>query len=371
MLRPLFRLAVALVLALTAAVTLHPGPATAAVVSGGTGRISDIPVAFAVHNTNTSAVPCPSDGNAYTVRGHLVGPATAPAGPGSRTAVLYLHGLDAGEWFWNFSGSAGYNHAREMAKLGYTSVVIDRIGYGGAQPVGVLSCLGAQADVAHQIIGLLRSGSYNAGGGSAPRFDKIVLAGHSIGGAIAQVEAYSYRDIDGLAVLLWADNAPTRDALAKFLTAGQVCLTGGQKAEPTGAPAYAYFAPNTQSFKSDLFQDAKPEVLDAAASLQNRNPCGDLASVLGAIGTDQVKLADVTVPVLLVYGDHDTVFDVATATRGPLAQRNLYRGNNDVSEVTLYDTGHFMTMERSAPQFRSALASWLCGHGFGDARCGR
>jgi pimeloyl-ACP methyl ester carboxylesterase len=192
-----------------------------------------------------------------------------------------------------------------------------------------------------------------------------VLAGHSIGGAIAQVEAYSYKDVDALAVLLWADNASTRDAQGKFLEAGRVCLGGGEAARPGGPGGYAFFAPTPQSFKTDLFHDADPAVLAAAAPLQNRNPCGDMASVLQTLAVDEFRVGEIAVPVLLVYGDADTVFSAPEATQGLSAQHNLYRGTKDVTEVLLKDTGHFMTLERSAPSFRQSLGPWLDHHGLG------
>jgi pimeloyl-ACP methyl ester carboxylesterase len=326
------------------------------------GGVENVPVAFEVSTSNTSGVPCPSGSATFKVAGHLVAPAGTLDASGPRAVTLYLHGLDGGEWFWNFQAVPGYDHAGEMARLGHTSVVIDRIGYGGAQPPGTASCVGSQADVAHQIIGKLRSGAYTAQGRDPVGFDKIVLAGHSIGGAIAQIEAYSYQDVDALAVLLWADNASTRDAQAKFFDAGRVCLGGGQEARAGGPGGYAYFAPNPGSFKADLFHDADPAVLDAAAPLQNRNPCGDIASVLQTLFVDQFRVGEISVPVLLVYGDKDKVFSAPEATGGLSAQRNLYRGTNDVTEVLLKDTGHFMTLEQSAPRFRASLSTWLCDH---------
>lgn len=342
-------------LAVLTALAARPVPAAPA------DPVDRLPVRFAVTTSNTSAVPCPSGDATLTVAGQLVAPAGALAAR-PLIVTLYLHGLDAGEWFWNFDRRPGYDHAGEMARLGHVSVVIDRVGYGDAPPPGTASCVGSQADVAHQIIGQLRSGHYEAGGGPGPAVDKIVLAGHSIGGAIAQVEAYSYKDVDALAVLLWADNASTQDAQAKFFHAGRVCLGGGEAARPGGPGGYAYFAPTPQSFKSDLFHDADPAVLDAAAPLQHRNPCGDIASVLGAITVDEVRVGEISTPVLLVYGDHDTVFSVRDATEGPGAQQHLYRGTNDVTVVVLKDTGHFMTLERRAPAFRRALSGWLCAH---------
>src|SRR5688500_6231332 len=80
--------------------------------------IADIPVSFKVVNSNTSGVPCASDGRTYTVRGHLTGPSSALAGPHASLVTVYLTGWEAGEWNWRFRDVAGYDHPAELARLG-------------------------------------------------------------------------------------------------------------------------------------------------------------------------------------------------------------------------------------------------------------
>src|SRR5437870_883718 len=129
--------------------------------------VIDVPVSFAVADTNTSQAPCVSDGAKYTVRGHLTGPRSALRGDRRRAVTLYLYGFEGGEWNWHLRDVPGYDHAAEMAKLGHVSVTIDQVGYGASgRPVdGNLTCVGAQADIAHQIVQQLRSGAYALGDG--------------------------------------------------------------------------------------------------------------------------------------------------------------------------------------------------------------
>src|SRR5919198_3710711 len=127
--------------------------------------IVDVPVSFQVQNTNTSRDPCPSDGKSYVVRGHLTGPRAAVLDPGPRAVTLYHEGFDSGEWNWRFRVVPGYDYAAEMARLGYSSVTVDQVGYGASgHPQGNDTCIGAQADIAHQIIGQLGGASYSAQG---------------------------------------------------------------------------------------------------------------------------------------------------------------------------------------------------------------
>jgi|SRR5947209_2049146 len=167
--------------ALLAAATLMQ-PAASARAAG----VVDLPVSFAVQNTNTSAVPCPSDGRAYTVRGHLTAPASAFAAPGA--VAVYLTGLETGEWNWRLTAVPGYDWPVEMARAGETSLTLDLLGYGqSGHPPGYASCYGSQADVVHQVVADLRAGRYRAPTATPPRFDRVVLVGHDVGGAFAAI----------------------------------------------------------------------------------------------------------------------------------------------------------------------------------------
>src|SRR4029453_3542073 len=109
------------------------------------------PVTFEVSNVNRSILPCASDGAAYEVKGHLIGPASE-VGPGATSArlaaTLYLHDFSSGEFFWSFGAVPRYDYAAALARAGHVSVVVDRLGYGASgHPEGDQTCLGAQADV--------------------------------------------------------------------------------------------------------------------------------------------------------------------------------------------------------------------------------
>jgi pimeloyl-ACP methyl ester carboxylesterase len=313
-------------------------------------------VSFQVHNTNRSMVPCQSDGAAYTIVGHLVGPEARPGDDDTaRAVVLDLHGLGFGEFFWSFDAVAGYNWANSLAARGVASVVIDRIGYGGSgHPPGTQSCIGAQADVAHQIVQELRSGTYALESGDAPRFVRVALAGHSAGGAITQIEAYSFRDVDGVMVLSFSDLVGSLRTYTALAQAVVVCVGGGNP------PGHAPFGQSDADFQALMFHDADPKVVAAVTAIRNPEPCGDDTSLLAAIATDVREVPTIPVPALLLIGENDAVFPPPALE----SQRRLFAGSHDVTAVTIPDTGHAVTVERSAGVTRDAVISWLCGHAF-------
>lgn len=316
------------------------------------------PVVFSVRNLNRTAVSCSTDGAAYQIRGLIVGPAGSLDRPGG-AATLYLHGLGFGVFFWDLSAVPGYDFAAAMAAAGHVSVIIDRLGYGASgHPVGTQSCIGGQADVAHQIVEQLHAGTYSTAQGEPTSFARIALVGHSAGGAIAQVESYSFRDVDALGVLSWADQGSSTLATTDFVQAGSVCMNGGETSD--GAPGYAPFGQTAADFDAAMFFDAAPAVVAATNQLRNLDPCGDDNSIVAAIGEDHVMVPTITVPVLLVLGANDALFPPPAGTE----QQAQFVDSRDVSLIQLPDTGHALTLERSAPTFTADISRWLAARRF-------
>jgi pimeloyl-ACP methyl ester carboxylesterase len=327
--------------------------ARAATPASAEGQVVEVPVAFQVANTDTSGAPCnparPSDGKAYTVRGHLTGPPAALATPASVT--LYLFGYEAGEWNWDLK-VPGYDYAAEMARLGHVSLTIDQLGYGASgHPNGNEMCMGSQADIAHQIVSQLRNGHYTLGNGPGVPFPSVTLAGHDVGGQIAEIEAYSYKDIDGLILASWADQGQTPWIIQRSTEAGLDWC-------PQTPSGYVHFV-SEQEFRHLLFYDAEPRVIDAANSVRNPNPCGMIGSAGSSIAFDKIRTPEVRVPVLIVFGANDTL---VWTRQGQEQQQDNFTGTNDKTTVFVPRAGHFPMLERTAPEFRDVISSWLASH---------
>lgn len=321
-----------------------------------------LPVSFQVKNTNTSQDPCPSDGASYTIKGHITAPARALSAASPPAVTMYLSGYEGGQWNWDLN-FPGYDHVAEMAKLGHTSLTLDELGYGqsGIPLDGNLTCQGALADIAHQIIGDLRSGSYNLGGKPGPHFATVVLAGHDVGGQVAEIEAYSYHDITGLILMTWADQGFSSFIVERAAVAAADWCTLSPAETPVGQPTgYVHFATDDE-FRTLLFYNADPRVIDAAAAQREANPCGIPRSGPIAVQFDPQGDQQVTVPLLDLYGANDTHI---WSHDGEQAQQNNF-GSKDKTTVFIPTAGHFLMFSRTAPIFRSVLSSWL------DSRFGR
>jgi pimeloyl-ACP methyl ester carboxylesterase len=340
-----------------------PARSQYAYVRVGVGEIVDVPVSFRVRNVNHSRAACSPGGGEHTLRGHLVAPRAALARAAPRAVTLYLHGGVVGEPTWHFEAVPGYDYAEEQARGGHVSVVVDQLGYGRSDiPNGAELCAGAHADMAHQMIGALRGGDYAIGGRDAVNFQRVALGGFSFGMLIAQVEAYSFRDIDALVVGGWTDQGPSSEVfVTESANAGAVCAQGGEPKRPGAASAYAYVFRREGQPPALIFFNADPRVMEAVRHLHEREPCGFVSqATIQAVAANNAFLGTVDVPVLLVFGDQDAVWP----RPAPDLQRERYSGSPDVTLRYVEHTGHTMMLERTAPKFRAMVSDWLRRRGF-------
>lgn len=348
-----------LALALASGAALTAGLAIAAPVASAEAFV--LPVSFhGVKNINDSGVKCESGGGepsgGYTVRGHLTGPRVALEGTQSPEVTLYLTGFEEGEWVWRFKAVRGHNFAAVMAGKGHVSLTIDMLGYGASDhPNGSQLCMGSQAAVTHQLIQRLRKHEYTVDkAGVAPiEFAKVVLVGTDVGGAVAEIEAYSYKDIDALITNFWADQGFTAEPFKLLAKFNEVCAKGGEEGN-----SYAHFAPQEESYwRENLFADnAEQSLIEAAFRMREANPCGYGTSISLAVTTGRIRDSEIHVPVLIMFGNEKPL---VWTREGQEEQEKNYTGTSDKETVFIPEAAHFAMLERTVPT-AGVVSSWLC-----------
>ena len=245
----------------------------------------------------------------------------------------------------------GYDYAAEMAKLGHVSLTLDELGYGASDHPknGDETCQGAEADVTHQIIQKLRHGAYTLGERPGIEFSSVVLAGHDVGGEVAEIEAYSYSDINGLMLVTFAEQGFTPYIIERSTVAAfQTCTES--------ASGYVHFI-SDQEFRTLLFYNADPRVIEAADAVREPNPCGVIRSTPpGILVDDRAHASQINVPVLIVFGNNDTL---VWTRQGEEEEERNFSGSSDKSTVFIPETGHFLMFARTAPVFDSVMSAWL------------
>jgi pimeloyl-ACP methyl ester carboxylesterase len=328
--------------------------------SGGSSAkaMVDVPVQFTVHDIDRSPLKCRPTGATYQVQGRLIEP-----GSGGRSAVtLYLSGVIFSGEFEFHNQVSGYNWARAMAAQGQSSLVIDRVGYGRTVPYpadGRSVCLGTQADMVHQIIGDLRDGRFTVRGSSgvhASSFPHVALAGYSIGGVIAELEAASFKDVDALILLSWADQGFSTYGTSFSYTFAH-CMPGQPKA-PGGKLGYFPTLP-VAKIPHLLSPEASPAIVASLPGAEELDPCGqELTGGQWFAGLANAARASITVPVLIAYGDYDALFNPSAWP----VQFAKFTGTRDRTLVGIPD-GQMLMLDRHVPLTRHVVASWLALHG--------
>lgn len=332
-----------------------------AAVSASTSDVVELPISFRVKNTNNTDVFCPDpvDGHEYTVRGVVVGPRDAISR--GDAATLYLHAVTWSSRYFDLD-VPGHNYVRAMAERGHVSIAVDRLGHGNSgKPDGLASCFGSEADVAHQLVGAIKSGDYALTGAKAVAYRKIFLSGSSVGGLITNLEAATFHDVDGVYNQSWGDFAAGPYGGYLAVDASQRCYRGGdtQPATP-GAPIrpnYVKFAAGSRD--EFWFHSAPKEVREHSLPPVEPDPCGVIKSLPFAIGTDIQHLGEIDVPVLLTFGTSDPVFPPPAAE----SMQARYTGSPKVTTVMLADAGHFPILETAFPAMIDAADAWLTENG--------
>lgn len=310
-------------------------------------------VVFKVENVNNTDVACPADGKTYRLRGELVGPRAEVLSADIPRINVLVHDMATGSWFWNLRSRPSYDYATKLARRGETSLVLDRLGY-DASPLddGNATCLGAQADMLHQVVQHLRSGRYDFGDGSAttPAAQQVVVHGHSAGAAIAQIEAATFDDVHGLVLMSWSDSGASARAVDEASQQSATCL-GGQD--------YASYGGTRREFRRLFFASAPADVQRAAASRRNPGPCGDALSLAQLEVASVVTTRQIEAPVLLLFGSKDAL------NRDDAAEQQAAALSSSVRVVThvVPGAGNALVLEESAPQTRRKVSRWLCSLG--------
>jgi pimeloyl-ACP methyl ester carboxylesterase len=334
--------------------------ATLAVLPGGTSNAAGDPsghrthvvsraVVFEVENTNATSVLCSPDNASYTVRGRLIGPRKDVLGADARRMNVLVHDKTAGSWFWHLRGHPSYDYATQLARAGETSLVYDRLGYDSSPLAdGNATCLGAQADMLHQVVQHLKSGGYHFRHGhrGTPAAEHVVVHGHSVGAAIAEAEAAAFDDVDGLVLMSWTDSGASQRAVDEAAQQSSTCLKGED---------YAPYGKTGADFRGLLFASAPDKIQRAAAARRNADPCGDALSLTQLVTSLNLTTRDIEAPVLLLFGGRDAL----TRKGAAQDQADAFTSSVSVTEHTQRGAGSALPLEKSAARTWAHVLRWL------------
>ncbi len=296
----------------------------------------------------------------YSIYGQLCLPTS---GPGNAVQVL-VPGATYSHVYWDFPYQpATYSYVRAMNAAGYSTFNIDRLGTGlSSHPDLSLVDVTMYTDayVVHEIVQDLRAGLI----GSRP-FARVLLVGHSLGSGVVWIEAGTYHDLDGVIV---TGLTHTLNAIGevRILASFYPADLDTQFAGAGYGLGYLTTEPGTRAGDFYDTSDADPNVIALDEATKATATDGQ-ATTFAPLLLDGIS-AQITVPVLLVVGQEDSVVCGLLATNCSSAATVLqteapyYSPQAQLQVAVIPNDGHDLALHKSAPLYFAATIAWALQH---------
>ncbi|WP_447007324.1 alpha/beta hydrolase [Saccharothrix isguenensis] len=290
---------------------------------------------------------------AHSVHGRLCVPR------GATTLQVLVPGGTYNSAYWDIGhASETRSYRQSMNRAGIATVAVDRLGSGrSSKPLSILLTLSTQAKAVHAVVQSLR-----------PRFDRVVLVGHSVGSAVATTEAVRYRDVDGVVITGLTHQINLPGAVPVFTTLAPAALDPrlkgfgldlGYLTTIAGSRHSSFHAPGVPERGALDFDEATKDVV---------TPTETVSTVL--ISQLIPVSRRITVPVMVVMGGGDGNFcgpplgaDCSSSEALRVSEGRFYAPEARLSTYVVPGYGHSLNFSPNAPGYHRAVAEWTNGIG--------
>ncbi|MFB9925000.1 alpha/beta hydrolase [Amycolatopsis halotolerans] len=278
---------------------------------------------------------------------------------GSHTLQVLVPGGTYNSTYYDPPGLPDTQSFRKAVNnAGYATLAVDRVGSGrSSKPPSALLTASSQANAVHHAIQAMRTGAVG------PRFDKIVLVGHSLGSATTIIEAATFHDVDGMVVTGFTHRlapltvSPTVAAVIPAALDEKMSKVVGLD------PEYLTTADGT---RYAAFHNPGPfnqQVIDEDEANKDLVTAGELvdAALLGIV---LPYSRQINVPVLVAMGEEDGVFcgplasDCSSAESLRQGEAAYYSPEANLRTFVLPGYGHSINYASNAPLLHDAVTSW-------------
>lgn len=327
-----------------------------ALVAGGLAA----PEAVAAPSVSCSEIDLPI--SVPTPRETIHGQLCMPVGSNPTTVQLLVPGGTYNRLYWDFPYQPErYSYQRDMARHGYATFAVDRLGTGqSTQPRSEeLADASVEAESIHQVIGHLRAG--RVGG---VRFHRVILVGHSLGSGVATLEAATYHDVDGVILTGTSHQVSALQAVYSFTIYLYPVTLDPQLRKKGSDPGYFTTRPG---FRGPVFYvdgNSDPQVIATDEATKDQTPALGVGNAL-VFGNLGPASRDIDVPVLLAVGDQDFAFcgflarDCSSAEALREQEAPFYSPAAELSTYVLPESGHSITLHQNTDEYREATRAWL------------
>ncbi|MFB9908549.1 alpha/beta fold hydrolase [Allokutzneria oryzae] len=311
--------------------------------------------------TAPGLLPLLSPGMPAVVRGQFC----SPKGATPTTVQLLVHGGTYNRAYWDLPYQPEkYSYQRDMAKHGYATFAVDRLGTGkSSKPLSIPMMIDAEALAMHEVVGHLRAGKV-----AGTAFTKVIMIGHSVGSGIVAYAAAKYKDVDGVG-LTGITHLPALPVLGVGAGLGLHPtlldpLLGSRGSDPL------YFATRPGA-RGPLFyaaDDADPKVIAADEATKDQVSVPGMGTV-AVFGIILPATLGINVPVFQAVGEKDILFCGLLALRDCSSAKALhpqeapyYSKEAKLETYVLPKAGHSLGLHKNADEYRDATRTWLNKH---------
>jgi len=296
-----------------------------------------------------------SESTTYRVFGRLC----AAGSPDGRTIQVLLHGGTYNHHYWDWPLEPDrYSYVEVATRAGFATLALDRLGYGHSDhPPSWTIDYDSNAWVVHQVVRYLRAGAVG------PRFDRVILVGHSVGGFTTFTAAGRYPDdADGIIVsgashvLNWPGIMP---AAAAFHPVEQDPKYGDGRAVPHGA-GYLTTRPGRRCEALYHGPGVDPAVCALDEELKDTIAFGEMAT-FGYAAQRRSPSDRIVAPTLVVLGDYDRLMCDRTCSdpqSSAARERDFYPNAASYDQYIEPESGHMNNLHRTAPEWYRVAVDW-------------
>jgi len=289
-------------------------------------------------------------------------------------AIVLVHGVASSTANWDFTRKVSV--ARALARAGYLVISYDRLGFARSRYRGTGASITTpnQRAMLHELVQSVRHGTYALGRRSscattrraAPGTSRrVVIIGHSAGGAIVEGYPGTYHDVDAMVQADWSAFPPLSGAPAPTVPPEVATQLSA------GKDYIAFFA-NRQECESfnQYAPGAFARVVRIACNPRDfvLTPAGEFLGFaqLNAQNREAIKHTG-RIPVLLTWGDHDYIFPPDSAAADLKYWVDACDGC-DVTATFYPRTGHLFMVHRSLADWIHDVSAWLASRNLSAPR---
>ncbi|GGU66442.1 alpha/beta hydrolase [Lentzea flava] len=241
-----------------------------------------------------------------------------------------------------------------MNNAGIATMTVDRIGTGkSSKPLSVLVTVPSQAEAVHHVIQSLR-----------PRFQKVLVGGHSVGSAVAVAEAATYHDVDGVLITGLANQWDYLRVVP--VAASLIPVTLDPRLGRLGLdPGYVTTMPNT---RYDSFHKPGPlntAVMDFEEATKDVASAGEAIDLILMNNIVIPSSSAITAPVMAVESSDDFFCgtpplgaDCSSAEALIASERPFFPRAPRMDAFILSGYGHCFNYSTDSSGYHAAVTAW-------------